>query len=148
MKRLLLVIVLGAICGIGALMLFVFSGDDDAPPATVDTSRPAPGFLEIKDNYETMTEAQWENFADETKGAYVDGWSGTVQEVDQTLGKYNVTIEYDTYPELRFYIPDYPKEDALALERDQEVSVSGTVSLVSAAFGYSIHLENATITTK
>jgi len=86
-----------------------------------------------------MTEAQWKAYLPTLEGNLVIGWTGWVEDVDVKLaGDYELLVDMDPPSELfstsdvRFVIPG---DMALELQKDQEVTFSGTIDHVQEFVG-------------
>jgi hypothetical protein len=124
------------------------------PPTAVPTEVPlAPPIAEIAANKKKMTDAQWDAYAETLKGRAVKGLSGKVQSVDTKVfsDDYRMIVDLpDPVPGYAFdlYV-DVAKADALNINKDASVAVSGTIKLVSCVLTYCpLELENATYTIK
>lgn len=80
-----------------------------------------------------MTEAQWENYAHGLRGMRINGWTGTVRDVDQTLGRYAVLVMVGGSRDNQLTVP-VSEEVALAIDRGQSVTVSGQIDSVIWVF--------------
>ena len=127
----------------------------DAPEPT-DTLRAtpsptpnlAPPLAEMFENYNEMTDAQWEKYSDTLTGTYIDSWEGVVRKVDagEVFGGYSIFIDMDGRSSPGVYIGDAPEEMALSLNKDQKIVFSGDISLASNSFGLTLHLDAETVT--
>jgi hypothetical protein len=115
-------------------------------PAPTSTPSLAPAFETFIENYETMTDAQWENFADGVAGTYIHEWHGRVSNVDahELLGGYTAQVDVGRRSISEVSI-DVSEDVALALNKDQEIVFSGTVDYVSNSFGLTIKVKDAVI---
>lgn len=123
----------------------VSSGSSSSGPTR--TLRPSPPFQDIADNYDEMTDAQWEKYSrDELVGTLVSDWTGTVGEVDKGELSGNYTI-YVTMPGR--FLPeafiDVNEKTALELRKNQEITFSGKIKGATNSFGLYINIVNATI---
>lgn len=142
MRKIILVLVVGVLIACAAIAFFALSGDGgDSTASVVDggtaeptvTPLPAPTFDELHESLSTMTEAQWEYYAsNDLVGMYVDGWQGTIYDVNQTLGFYQVVVDIQDDSQIRVEVSE---EDALTFEKDQPVTVSGEIDNVSWILG-------------
>lgn len=120
------------------------------PPYTPNPANlePAPPFAEIVDNYNDMTDAQWEAYADTLRGTYIDEWEGVVTDVDagEVFGGYSIFIDTGEDSFLsEIYVSDAPEEMALSVDKDQRVVFSGVVSLASNSIGLALYLDADTV---
>jgi hypothetical protein len=97
----------------------------------VSRVEPAPPLSELAAKKKSMTDAQWDSYADTLKGEYISGWTGKVQSVDQKplSDVYRMTVDLDDpVPGYAFdlYV-DLNKDEALAVNKDATVSVSGNI---------------------
>jgi hypothetical protein len=100
------------------------------------------------ENYNEMTDAQWEMYANTIEGAYIDRWEGVVRDVDagEIFGGYDIYIDMDEGSSPSIYIGDVSEEMALSINKDQKVVVSGMIGLASNSFGLTLHLDAETVT--
>ncbi len=118
-------------------------------PIPSSTPNLAPPFSEIAENYNRMTDAQWEAYAELLRGALALDWEGTIREVDkgEIFGGYKVIIDAgrDTFvPEV--YIDDVPEALALSLNKGARVRFSGVINYASNTFGLTIQFDGDTVT--
>jgi len=158
----------GCIIAIAALALVVCviaamaaggGGDTDRKAASTEVSEStatpaptAPPFVEIRDNVQNMTEAQWKQYLPELKGARVTHWQGWVEEVNVSGNKYELWVDMDSPDELfsaqEVYFP-IPSDIALELQKDQPVTFSGTIERVQEFLGSTtIYLQDVTLEAK
>ncbi|MCB8988049.1 MAG: hypothetical protein H6661_09920 [Ardenticatenaceae bacterium] len=119
-----------------------------ATPAPTATPNLAPPISVFLDNYEKMTDAQWEKFSDEVSGSYIDQWEGKINQVDagEIFGGYDMYIDViDEEFGSEVFIGDIPEELALAFNKNQPVLFSGVVKFASNSFGMSIYLDKDTV---
>ncbi len=118
--------------------------DRESSKPTASPQPPAPSFDDLHDSLNTMTEAQWENYAsNDLIGLRVEGWEGTVYDVDQTLGVYTVIVDIQDDSQVRLRVSE---EDALTYEKEQAVTVYGTIDIVTWILGsISLSLDNGII---
>lgn len=97
----------------------------------------APSVEEILQTVSGMTDAQRNAYMESLEGYRVEGWRGTVSEVDEgeILGGFSVYV--DVVPgnfgsEVHF---DVPEDIALSLSKDQVIVFSGSVDMLSD-FGF------------
>ena len=109
----------------------------------------APPFVEIRDNVQNMTEAQWKKYLPELKGARVINWEGWVEDVDVSGSKYTLLVDMDSpddfmsTADVRFGVPE---DVALELQKDQLVTFSGTVEKVAEFLGsITVYLQDVTL---
>jgi hypothetical protein len=117
-------------------------------PASTSTPNIAPSFSEIAENYNSMTDAQWEKYAAPIAGAYAKDWEGTVTEVDvgEIMGGYSISIDAGRDSFLsEVNIGDVSEELALSLNKGQRVRFSGTIDYASNILGLTIVLNGDTI---
>lgn len=86
-----------------------------------------------------MTEAQWKPYLAGLAGAGVTGWSGWVEDVDQSLGgEYTLLVDMDS-PEELFSVFDVrfavDAETALGLVKDSEVQFLGVIESANNILG-------------
>lgn len=121
------------------------------PPAPTPTPRPiAPSFLEIRVNVQSMTEAQWKAYLPTLDGYAVVNWTGWVEDVNVKFGGgYELWIDMDPPSEaMSIYdvVFDIPDDIALQLNRDQQVTFSGTIDHISELFGsITVYLVDPTV---
>jgi len=119
-----------------------------ATPAPTATPNLAPPISVFLDNYEKMTDAQWEKFSDEVSGSYIDQWEGEISQVDagEIFGGYDMYIDVtDEEFGSEVFIGDIPEDLALAFNKNQPVLFSGVVKFASNSFGMSIYLDKDTV---
>lgn len=123
-------------------------------PATAQAkAAPAPPLSEIANNKKSMTDAQWDAYAETLKGKGISGWTGKVQTVDQKpfSDNYRMIVDMeDPVPGYAFdlYV-DMSKADALTINKNASVMVSGTIKQVNCVItNCPLELENATYTLK
>lgn len=109
----------------------------------------APPFVEIRDNVQNMTEAQWKKYLPELKGARVVNWEGWVEDVDVSGSKHTLLVDMDSPDDflsgtdVRFGIPE---DVALELQKDQPITFSGTIEKVQEFLGTStVYLQDVTL---
>lgn len=165
-RKVLLLLVGGlalACCGIFALtMLFSNSStsetteritnqstDNSESSQPTQTPKPtAPPIEEILASVEGMTDAQRNKYNESIRGNRVEGWRGTVSEVDEgeVFGGFTVYVDMvDDNFGIEVYI-DVSEDVALSLNLGQEIEFSGDVKTVSDILGISVSIENAIIT--
>jgi hypothetical protein len=122
------------------------------PENGTPSSKIAPSYSEIYNNYTTMTDVQWDKFSKELEGQLVVDWQGWIDEVEQeSNGKYEIRIDMDS-PSETWSVQDVTfeiamsEDTALLLQKDQQIVFSGTISRVSDILGtIIITLEEPTI---
>lgn len=120
----------------------------DATPAPTSTPNLAPAFEVFVENYEVMTDAQWEKFAAEVEGAFIDQWEGVVEQVDkgEILGGYTIFIDVGRDTALsEVAVSNAPEELALSLNKGQAIVFSGPIKSASNSFGMTIYLDGETV---
>ncbi len=153
MRKIFSIIVLLMLCSGLVWFASIVSGPDETSSTTADaktepnptnTPEPVPAYTEIRENIETMTEAQWESFAETLKGKAINEWTGTVKDVDQTLGSYTVLVSVGNRDN-QVSVP-VEEDQALTFNKGDEVTFSGTVSSVTWVLGLvNLYLGDATI---
>lgn len=173
-SNLLLWLIIGSImacCGIvflGAIFSSASTptgGNDPGQADTVENSAPAaspetvvaspaaspaplaPSIEEILAAVEGMTDAQRNHYMASLEGARVEGWRGTVSDVDEgeILGGFSVYVDMvpsNFSSEVHF---DVPEDIALSLSKDQVIVFSGNIETVSDILGTTVFLENVVI---
>lgn len=145
-KSVSIVLLLVLCCGLSLFGWIVFGDFESEPTTAVSTTvpEPAPPYTEIRQNLEDMTEAQWEAYADSLAGKSIEGWTGTVKDVDQTLGSYAVLVAVGD-DDNQVSVP-VDEDTALLFNKGDEVTFSGTVSSVTWVLGLvDLTLRDATI---
>lgn len=110
------------------------------------TASPTPeisklSFVEIEQNYSSMTEAQFKEYKNGINGSLVK-WTGTVEEVQtKTLGTYAVRV-CDSYLCSNDITLLYKNENALKLNKGQKITFTGNVFDVSTFLGMTVYLNN------
>ena len=164
-SKILIVVGLGVIAACVCLAIGVATlGDGDGAasrPAEVSKSggapRPTatpipavPPFMEIRDTVQSMTEVQWKRYLEGFDGQMIEGWTGWVVEVDQSLGgKYTVWVDMDD-PETLLSTQDVyiPVSESVAFELSKgiEVTFSGQIKSITELFGsLSFRLEEGAV---
>ena len=164
-RKILLLLVGGlalACCGIFALtMLFSDSStsetteritnqsnDNNESSQPTQTLQPtAPPIEDILTSVEGMTDAQRNKYNESIQGSRVDGWQGTVSEVNEgeVFGGFTVYVDMvDNYLGAEVFI-DVTEDIALSLNLGQEIEFSGDIKTVSDILGTTVFIENATI---
>lgn len=117
-------------------------------PAPSPTAPLAPPFATFQQNYETMTDAQWEAFAASVRDARVDGWEGIVDDVDkgEFLGGYTIEVRMEEDNWRSPVAIDAPEDIALSLNKEQRIRFSGRIRYASNDFLLLIRIENAQVT--
>jgi hypothetical protein len=103
-------------------------------------------FETIRQNKEGMTDLQWKQFQQQCIGQMVY-WSGWVDEVKATGGKYKVLLDMDAPDALSVfdvtvYVSD---QQAMNLRKDQKVSVQGRIKSIGTFLGFNIRLDEAVV---
>lgn len=140
------------ILGVTALLLVVgcvavFALTDGtksaAPVATgpTATAAPAPALAEIAAKKAASTDAQWDAYADTLAGKRIDGWPGTISNVDnKAFSKTDFTVRIDTAdpePGYSFDVEvDTDSKTAASFNKGQEVTVSGIIDKVDCLLTY------------
>lgn len=113
------------------------------PTATPTPVVEAPSCTEILNAKAEMTSVQWDSFADSIKGTWVVDWSGKIRDVgDHSIlaGGYPIYIRISSECDLYYVVKT--EAEALTFQRDQPVTVTAKVSLVSIFFGsVTLHLD-------
>lgn len=107
----------------------------------------APSIQEILSKTEGMTDAQRNQYSESLKGNRVEGWRGTIDDVDEGEIFGGFTIYIDMVPgnfSSEVHI-DVSKEVALSLNKGQEIVFSGNIKSVSDILNITVFIENATI---
>lgn len=162
------VLVLGC-CGLLALSAIVSGGNSkktegspsqaasnqnsSQPTVISPTSQPptlqplAPSIQEILATAEGMTDAQRNQYSESLKGNRVEGWRGTIDDVDEgeIFGGFTIYIDMVTENFGAEVHIDVSKEVALSLNKGQEIVFSGNIKSVSDILGITVFIENATI---
>jgi len=109
-------------------------------------SAQAVDFMTIRNNKEKMTSMQWEPFKKQCIGQMVY-WSGWVDEVKASGGRYKVLVDMDAPDALSvFDVTVYVSESqAMSLSKDQRVSVSGRIKSIGTFLGMNITLDDAVV---
>jgi hypothetical protein len=124
----------------------------DSPTATPTPEWMAPSYDEICDNNDTMTDLQQEDYAASMAGKKVVGWVGKVYDVESgNGGLYTVQVEMvDSIISARdLEILGVPRDIAVALNVEQQITFSGTIKSVDMFMGNicnPINVIEATIT--
>ena len=151
-------------CGLFMLMLILPSGNSkksevspnqtasnqnpSQPTALPPTLQPlAPSIQEILAKTEGMTDAQRNQYSESLKGNRVEGWRGTIDDVDEgeIFGGFTIYIDMVTENFGAEVHIDVSKEVALSLNKGQEIVFSGNIKSVSDILGITVFIENATI---
>ena len=109
----------------------------------------APAYKTISDTAKSMTDLQFDRYADSLKGSRVS-WSGWVKEVrSKTFGGYEVWIDMDSPEEALsvqdVYIP-IPENTAVGLQKKQPIAFDGIIERISALLGkVSVHIEEGAV---
>ena len=143
------------ICGtlvVDVAVLSISGGDDTGrPPAPNVTASPipvAPSFEEIRQNHETMTEAQWKMYRTEIEGTQAIVWRGWVDEVTGKPGRFKLQVDMDapdafSVAEISFLVAD---DVALDFKIDQEVTFTGEIDTATDFLGLlSIEMKRVTV---
>jgi len=164
-SKTLLAIVVSVIlvcCGLG--LLSVVLSDENNTDSTPNTSQPplpqvtsqpptsipqtfAPSIEEILATVEDMTDAQRNQYLASLEGSHLEGWRGTVSDVDEGEIFGGFTIYVDMVDEnfgSEVHI-DVSEEVALSLSKGQEITFSGDIKSVSDILGTTVFIENAII---
>ena len=110
--------------------------DTPAPTATPTPAPEAPPYMEIRDKFDAMTEAQWKAYVPTLKGNTVTDWVGWIENVDKVplSAKYALYIDIDD-PDVLLSIYDVvipiPESEALTYNKDTRVRFSGTIESVT-----------------
>lgn len=115
-------------------------------PAPTGTPTPVgPAFVLIRSNFLTMTDTQWNHYAESLRGVRIEGWEGVVSEVDEgeILGGHTVYVDMDRGGVDVFI--DVSESVALTLNLNQRIIFSGTISSASGFLGLSISIRDAEI---
>lgn len=118
-------------------------------PAPSPTVPLAPPFTTFQQNYDTMTDAQWEAFAASVEGARVDGWEGIVDDVDkgEIMGGYTIEVRMEEDSSRSPIAIDAPEDIALSINKEQRIRFSGRIRYASNDFLLTIRIEDAQVTT-
>ena len=111
----------------------------------------APPYQQLCRRDETLTDAQFVEYLESLRGKKVIDWSGWIYDVYDRSGGYDVLIAMD--PPSFLWSRDIellglPKDQALALQKEQQVVFSGTIRDVGAFLGKAcnpIEIEKATL---
>lgn len=102
-----------------------------------------------------MTDAQWDAYAETLKGKHITDWVGKVQNVDNkgfSKTDYVVTLDVEEPQGITAAFDvkiDMGQEDALKIQKEQTLMVSGTIRQVNCVITYCpVELDNATYTVK
>jgi len=117
-----------------------------APPPVL-----APGYAEIRRNFDALTDAQWSVYRQRIAGQRVAHWTGWLSDVDEkTFGGYAARVDMED-PATEF-IPvydvsfDVPPDVALQLVKGSPITFSGTITYAEDLLGsLVIKLEDVTI---
>jgi len=114
------------------------------------TSKPqivAPSIQQILTTVEGMTDAQRNQYNESLQGNRVEGWRGTVSEVDEgeIFGGFSVYIDMVTDNFGYEVSIEVPEDVALSLSKGQEIQFSGNIDSVSDIMGTTVYIENAVI---
>lgn len=108
-------------------------------------------FLEIKEFREGATEIQWDEYKKQLKGKRI-AWSGTVNDVEKTMGSYFVWVCMDYNCLNRSYFMLEDEELAFALQKGQQISFEGYIDPgmmdFMDLFGFDVNIDYAVITSK
>ncbi|MFW5943566.1 MAG: hypothetical protein ACOC9X_06165 [bacterium] len=117
-------------------------------PAPTPTPPLAPPFATFRQNYDTMTDAQWEAFEETVRGARVEGWEGVIDDVDtgEIMGGYTIEVRMEEGTSFSPVSIDVPEDVALSLNREQRIRFSGRIRYASNDFLLSIAIEDAQVT--
>ena len=137
----------------GLVIVLTISGGDDtarppAPNVTVSPIPIAPSFEVIRQNHETMTEAQWKVYRTEIEGTQAIVWRGWVDEVTGKLGRFKLQVDMDapdtfSVAEISFLVAD---DVALGFQIDQEVTFTGEIDTATDFLGLlSIEMKRVTV---
>ncbi len=106
-------------------------------------------FYEIKEFREGATEIQWEEYKEQLKGKRI-AWSGTIDDVEKTLGSYFAWVCMDYYCLNRSYFTIENEELAFSLQKGQQISFEGYIdpSMMDFLdlFGFDVNIDYAVIT--
>lgn len=118
-------------------------GPTPTPTPTLMTPL-APPFGTFQDNYDSMTDAQWESFASSIEGTYVNNWEGIDDDVEkgEILDGYTVEVRMDEDSSRSPVYIDVPDDLALSFNREQRVRFSGRIRNASNTFSLSIPIED------
>ena len=131
------------ICGalVVVAVLSISGGDDTARPpdpnVTVSPIPIAPSFEVIRQQHETMTEAQWKVYRTEIEGTQAIVWRGWVDEVTGNPGRFKMHVDMDapdefSVDEISFLVSDIV---ALDFQLDQEVTFTGEIDTATDFMG-------------
>jgi hypothetical protein len=126
----------------------VLSPTSQQPTSQPPTSQPlAPSIQEILATVEGMTDAQRNQYSESLKGSRVEGWRGTIDDVDEgeIFGGFTIYIDMVTDNFGAEVHIDVSKEVALSLNKGQEIVFSGDIKSVSDILGITVFIENVTI---
>lgn len=103
-------------------------------------------FQTIRNNKEKMTSMQWDQFEKQCIGQMVY-WSGWVDEVKASGGRYKVLIDMDAPDALSvFDVTVYVSgQQAMNMRKDQKVRVQGRIKSIGTFLGMNISLDNAVV---
>lgn len=116
-------------------------------PLPTNTPQPtAPPHAEIRRNYETMTDAQWNAYAKTIEGSHVDNWEGVVSDVDEgeIFGGFTILVQMPGDFLSTVYI-DVPEDVAMIINKNSNIRFSGEIETASDLLGLSIHIGNVAI---
>jgi hypothetical protein len=119
--------------------LFTTLATEGAPPSIAPGQAMIPPLTKIVENKKTLTDAQWDAYAEGLKGSYLDSWQGTVLSVDNELFTdqfYRLNLDL---PASSFAIElELSKESALAINKGQKLTVSGTLRSIDCILSYCV----------
>lgn len=100
-------------------------------------------FRDIVDQHRQMTDVQWKAYAKSIQWETVQ-WTGYVKNVDKSLGSVTVTVCIGSCQNYVFF--DYPENEALKLNKQQNITFTGKISIVDDMFGIvTVYLDNTQI---
>lgn len=115
----------------------------------------APPYKDIVAKKDTLTDAQWDAYAETLKGLRIENWQGTILNVDNKLFSndvFQVDIDLDgeggslNVAEANI---DVSQADALKMSKGQEITLSGNIKQIDCVLTYCpVEVENAIFTLK
>lgn len=118
-------------------------------PTPVVAAQPlAPTCMEMETAHDTMTDAQWKNFRKTHAGKWIQGWVGTIREVDgKGFLDTGYTFSIDIPPDCSLYYHSKSEQEALSYSAGQMVVIDGQIGDFYSFLGsISISMETETVT--
>ncbi|MBF0224634.1 MAG: hypothetical protein HQK76_04180 [Desulfobacterales bacterium] len=91
----------------------------------------------MKSNLKSMTDIQWNNFTEKSKGQEISLWEGWIDEIIKTVGGYQVFIDMESPSNSRSasdVLFEVPNNIGNRLKKDQKIIFSGKINCVKNLF--------------